>query len=68
MLVLTRKLGEVIRIGEEVTVTVLATGRNRVKLGFSGPPEVPVARGELSGTVSARFAPAPPAACGKRVP
>jgi carbon storage regulator CsrA len=53
VLVLTRKSGEEIRIGELMTVTVLEMGRNRVKLGFSGPSQVPVVRGELAG-------PAPP--------
>ena len=47
MLVLTRKSGEDIRIGSDITVTVLLTSRNRVKLGISGPSEIPVLRGEL---------------------
>jgi carbon storage regulator len=50
VLVLTRKSGEEIRIGELMTVTVLEMGRNRVKLGFSGPSQVRVVRGELAGT------------------
>jgi carbon storage regulator len=50
MLVLTRKSGEEIRIGDAITITVLVTGRNRVKLGISGPSQVPVVRGELSAT------------------
>jgi carbon storage regulator CsrA len=49
VLVLTRKSGEEIRIGELMTITVLEMGRNRVKLGFSGPSQVPVVRGELTG-------------------
>ena len=48
MLVLTRKPGEDIRIGRNITVTVLLTSRNRVKLGISGPSEIRVLRGELS--------------------
>lgn len=48
MLVLTRKSGEEIRIGDEITITVLLTGRSRVKLGISGPHDVPVVRSELS--------------------
>ncbi len=51
MLVLTRKLGEEIRIGDEITITVLLTGKNRVKLGISGPQEIPVVRAELSSKV-----------------
>ena len=67
MLILTRKAGEAIRIGELVTVTVLATGRNRVRLGFSGPNQVPVVRGELTGTVAPRSASAVPAARAERI-
>jgi len=52
MLVLTRKPGEDIRIGRNITVTVLLTVRNRVKLGISGPPEIRVLRGELSPIVT----------------
>ena len=47
MLVLTRKPGEEIQIGGNVTVTVLLTSRNKVRLGISGPSEVRVLRGEL---------------------
>jgi len=46
MLVLSRKLGETIRIGSEVQLVVLDVTRGRVKLGFEGPREVPVRRGE----------------------
>jgi len=52
VLVLTRKLGEEIRIGDDITVTVLLTQRNRVKLGISGGKGVPVMRAELRPTVS----------------
>ena len=48
VLILTRKLGEEIRIGDVVTVTVLDTVGKRVKLGISGPPQIPVLRGELA--------------------
>ena len=48
MLVLSRKKGERIRIGESVEVTVLESRNGRVKLGFSGPAEVPIHRAELS--------------------
>jgi len=48
MLVLTRKFGEQIVIGRDITVTVLAVQGGRVKLGFSGPPEVPIHREEIA--------------------
>jgi carbon storage regulator len=47
MLVLTRKIGERIIIGDDVVLTVLALPGNRVKLGIAGPPEVPIHREEL---------------------
>lgn len=47
MLVLSRKQGEKIVIGDAITVTVLAVEGNRVKLGFAGPPDVPIHREEL---------------------
>jgi carbon storage regulator len=47
MLVLSRKRGERIRIGDSVEVTVLAISGSRVKLGFSGPPDVWIHREEV---------------------
>lgn len=47
MLVLSRKIGEEIRIGSCVNLRVLAISRGRVKLGIAGPRAVRVARGEL---------------------
>ena len=47
MLVLTRKNGERVRIGQNVEITVLESHNGRVKLGFSGPPEVPIHREEV---------------------
>jgi carbon storage regulator len=47
MLVLSRKRGERIRIGDSVEVTVLAISGSRVKLGFSGPPEIWIHRDEV---------------------
>lgn len=48
MLVLTRKIGEAIQIGDDVTVEVLEVRGNRVRLGFSAPSSVSVHRAELS--------------------
>jgi carbon storage regulator len=47
MLVLSRKRGEGIVIGYDITVTVLATEGGRVKLGISAPSEVPIHREEV---------------------
>jgi carbon storage regulator len=47
MLVLTRKLGEVIRVGESVTVRVLEVKGNQVRLGIEAPAEVRIYREEI---------------------
>ena len=47
MLVLTRKIGEEIWIGSAINVKVLTVSRHRVRLGVSGPRDVPVVRAEL---------------------
>ena len=47
MLVLTRKLGETIRIGDQIKVTVLEVRAGQVKLGIDAPSEVKVHREEV---------------------
>ena len=47
MLVLSRKAGERTSIGPEIEVTVLGIHKGKVKLGFSGPPEIPIHREEV---------------------
>ena len=47
MLVLTRKIGETIRIGDEVTLQVLAVRGGQVRLGLSAPSEVRILRDEI---------------------
>lgn len=47
MLVLTRKKMETIRIGDDITIQVIQTGRGRVKLGIQAPAHLRVLRGEL---------------------
>ena len=44
MLVLSRKNGESVRVGETIEVKVLAIDGSRVKLGFSAPPHVDIQR------------------------
>ena len=53
MLVLSRKCGEVITIGNGVTVTVLAVRGDRVKIGVVAPAEVPVHRQEIHERIGA---------------
>jgi carbon storage regulator CsrA len=47
MLVLTRKYQEKIRIGNDITITVLRTKGKAVRLGIEAPSSIPVIRGEL---------------------
>ncbi len=47
MLVLTRKSGEAINVGEEITVTVLEVRGNQVRLGIQAPLNVIIHRKEL---------------------
>ncbi|MEO1998643.1 MAG: carbon storage regulator [Planctomycetaceae bacterium] len=47
MLVLARKSGDRIRIGDEVVVTVVRVGSNSVRLGIEAPRSVNVVRDEL---------------------
>ena len=58
MLVLSRKRGEGIVIGEHVTVTVLEVRGDRVKLGFIAPAETPIHREEIHWNLEYRL-PAP---------
>ncbi len=47
MLILTRRVGESIMIGEEVVVTVLGVKGNQVRIGVNAPKEVSVHREEI---------------------
>jgi carbon storage regulator len=47
MLILTRRVGETLMVGEEVTVTVLDVKGNQVRIGINAPREVAVHREEI---------------------
>ena len=47
MLVLNRKEGEELRIGNNVTVKIISLSDGTVKLGIDAPRELPILRGEL---------------------
>lgn len=47
MLILTRRQGETLMIGDEITVTVLSVKGNQVRIGVEAPKHVPVHRKEI---------------------
>jgi carbon storage regulator len=47
MLILTRRVGETLMIGDEVTVTVLGIKGNQVRIGVNAPKDVSVHREEI---------------------
>ena len=47
MLILTRRVGETVMIGDNVTVTVLGVKGNQVRVGVNAPKEVAVHREEI---------------------
>jgi len=47
MLILTRRVGETLMIGDEVSVTVLGVKGNQVRIGVDAPKEVAVHREEI---------------------
>jgi carbon storage regulator len=53
MLVLSRKQGEQIKIGQGITLTVLGVRGGVVKLGIDAPPHLRILRGELTEWINA---------------
>ncbi len=47
MLILTRRVGETVMIGDEVTITVLGVKGNQVRIGINAPKHVAVHREEI---------------------
>ena len=47
MLILTRRVGETLMVGDDVTVTVLGVRGNQVRIGVNAPKEVAVHREEI---------------------
>ncbi len=53
MLVLTRKLGEVLRVGQSITISIIDIKGKQVKIGIEAPVELPIYREEIYEKVQA---------------
>ena len=61
MLILTRRVGETLMIGDEVTVTVLGVKGNQVRIGINAPKNVAVHREEIYQRIKGENEPGGPA-------
>ena len=62
MLILSRKAGETLMFGDEVTVTVLGVKGNQVRIGINAPKEVSVHREEIYRRIASEKEKSPDAA------
>jgi carbon storage regulator len=60
MLVLTRKVGEKIFIGNDITIHIALIERGKVRIGIDAPETVPIHRSELHERIAAGDGPPPP--------
>lgn len=56
MLILTRRVGQVVKIGEDIEITVLQASGDQVRLGISAPAQVKVYRAEVLAQIAAENA------------
>jgi carbon storage regulator len=55
MLVISRKAGEKLRVGDSVTVTILSVSGDKVAVGIDAPREIAILRGELVETIESNL-------------
>lgn len=60
MLILTRRVGESLMIGDDVTITVLGVKGNQVRIGVNAPKDVAVHREEIYNRIQEGDEPAAP--------
>ena len=65
MLILTRRVGETVMIGNDVTVTVLGVKGNQVRIGVNAPKDVAVHREEIYERIKREEDDAPPSSSTK---
>ena len=58
MLILTRRVGETLMVGGDITVTVVAVRGNQVRIGINAPRHVPVHREEVHESIRREQRPA----------
>ncbi|MSR58417.1 MAG: carbon storage regulator [Planctomycetaceae bacterium] len=61
MLVLTRKMSQVIKLGEDISITVVRTSQGSVSLGIEAPPSIRIMRVEANESIDSQL-PEPKAA------
>ncbi|HET7561634.1 MAG TPA: carbon storage regulator CsrA [Rhodanobacteraceae bacterium] len=67
MLILTRRVGETLMIGDQVTVTVLGVKGNQVRIGITAPKDVAVHREEIYQRIKHEHAAGEPVAVDEQV-
>jgi carbon storage regulator len=59
MLILTRRVGETVMIGDNVTVAIIGVKGNQIRIGINAPKDVPVHRKEIYERIRREQLPAP---------